>query len=149
MDNKTNIKTPKHIASADAHQFNTWDDNSNTTTIIDAYKWSNSFIDTSNKIDTPNKQPSFNLNEPFDKVLYQMKTLREAKNKDYGNAFGELFNEYGLNYSIMHLHEKLNRIKSVHKNNKANNESIKDSLIDLANYAIMTYIEMDNTMTDM
>ena len=131
MDNKTNFKTPKQNVS----QYHNWDDNnSNTTTIIDAYKWANPIVDTTDK------QPSFNLNEPFDKVLYQMKTLREAKNKDYGNAFGELFNEYGLNYSIMHLHEKLNRIKSVHKNNKANNESIKDSLIDLANYAIMTAI---------
>ena len=44
----------------------------------------------------------------------------------------------------MHLHEKLNRIKSVHKNNNANNESIKDSLIDLANYAVMSIVELDN-----
>lgn len=87
---------------------------------------------------------NLNLNDPFEKTIIEMAKLRRAKNKDYGNAFDDLFNEYGLQYSIMHLHEKLNRIKAVHKNNKANNESIKDSLIDLANYAIMTYILMDN-----
>lgn len=86
---------------------------------------------------------NLNLNDPFEKTIIEMAKLRRAKNKDYGNAFDVLFNEYGLLYSIMHLHEKLNRIKAVHKNNKANNESIKDSLIDLANYAIMTYILMD------
>ena len=87
---------------------------------------------------------NLNLNDPFEKTIIEMAKLRRAKNKDYGNAFDDLFHEYGLQYSIMHLHEKLNRIKAVHKNNKANNESIKDSLIDLANYAIMTYILMDD-----
>ena len=91
---------------------------------------------------------NLNLNDPFEKTIIEMAKLRRAKNKDYGNAFDDLFHEYGLQYSIMHLHEKLNRIKTVHKNNKANNESIKDSLIDLANYAIMTYILMDKPFID-
>ena len=82
--------------------------------------------------------------KPFNKIIFEMAELYEKKNQDYGNAFGQLFNEYGINYAIMHLHEKLNRIKSVTKNNKHNNESIKDSLIDMANYAIMTIIELNN-----
>lgn len=91
-----------------------------------------------------NNNISLDYNVPFNKIVIDMANLHEKKNKDYGNAFGQLFNEYGLNYSIMHLHEKLNRIKSVHKNNSANNESIKDSLIDLANYAVMTLVELNN-----
>lgn len=91
-----------------------------------------------------NKNYNFNPNDPFNKIIIDMAILHDKKNQDYGNAFGQLFNEYGLNLSIMHLHEKLNRIKSVHKNNSANNESIKDSLIDMANYAIMTIVELNN-----
>lgn len=91
-----------------------------------------------------NNIKKIDVSKPFNNIVYEMASLYEKKNQDYGNAFGELFNEYGLNYSIMHLHEKLNRIKSVHKNNNANNESIKDSLIDLANYAVMSIVELNN-----
>jgi hypothetical protein len=90
-----------------------------------------------------NNIKKIDVSKPFNNIVYEMASLYEKKNQDYGNAFGELFNEYGLNYSIMHLHEKLNRIKSVHKNNNANNESIKDSLIDLANYAVMSIVELN------
>ena len=86
---------------------------------------------------------SIDYSKPFNKIVIDMANLYQKKNEDYGNAFGDLFNEYGLTYSIMHLHEKLNRIKAVHKNNSANNESIKDSLIDLANYAVMTLVELN------
>ena len=88
---------------------------------------------------------SIDYNKPFNKIVVDMANLYQKKNEDYGNAFGDLFNEYGLTYSIMHLHEKLNRIKAVHKNNNANNESIKDSLIDLANYAVMTLVELNKS----
>lgn len=91
-----------------------------------------------------NNIKKIDVSKPFNNIVYEMASLYEKKNQDYGNAFGELFNEYGLNYSIMHLHEKLNRIKSVYKNNNANNESIKDSLIDLANYAVMSIVELNN-----
>ena len=87
--------------------------------------------------------PIIDENLPFNKIIIDMAKLYQAKNQDYGNAFESLFNEYGLDYAIMHLHEKLNRIKSVHKNNKHNNESIKDSLIDIANYAVMTLVELN------
>ena len=97
-----------------------------------------------NSIDNQTNLISLDYNKPFNKIVIDMANLYQKKNEDYGNAFGELFYEYGLNYSIMHLHEKLNRIKSVHKNNKHNNESIKDSLIDLANYAVMTLVEFNN-----
>lgn len=96
-------------------------------------------------IDIINNDNVLDTNKDFDKVLYNMKTLHDSKNGDYGNAFEKLFQEYGLVYAIAHLDEKLYRIKSVHKNNKANNESIKDSLIDLANYAVMTLIELNKS----
>lgn len=69
------------------------------------------------------------------------------KNKDYGNSFEKLFNKHGLMYSCIHLEEKLNRIESLAENNlesKVENESIKDSLLDIAGYAILTLISLND-----
>ena len=42
------------------------------------------------------------------------------------------------------LDDKLNRLKSLAKNSaQVRDESIRDTLLDLANYAIMTVIEME------
>ena len=42
------------------------------------------------------------------------------------------------------LDDKLNRLKSLAKNQaQVQDESIRDTLLDLANYAIMTVIEME------
>lgn len=104
----------------------------------------NNFNSSCNENTCPSNNVTLDYNQPFNKIVFDMANLYQKKNQDYGNAFGQLFSEYGMNYSIMHLHEKLNRIKSVHKNNNTNNESIKDSLIDLANYAVMTLVELIN-----
>ena len=82
----------------------------------------------------------------FSAVLSEMQEIFRKKNADYGNAFKDMYSEYGLIYPVMHLREKLNRIESIMKNGKAevSNESIKDSLQDMANYCVMTLIEIDD-----
>ena len=70
----------------------------------------------------------------------------KAKNHDYGNSFAELFNECGMTYAYGHMAEKLKRVKSLMSDEaKVNGESIRDSLLDLANYAILTIMELDKT----
>lgn len=72
--------------------------------------------------------------------------LYASKNADYGNAFGDTFKELGIVSAITRITDKTNRLKSLCKpgsDQKVNDESIQDTLIDLANYAIMTLIEMD------
>ena len=70
----------------------------------------------------------------------------KAKNHDYGNSFSELFAECGMTYAYGHMAEKLKRVKSLMSDEaKVNGESIRDSLLDLANYAILTIIELDKT----
>ena len=65
------------------------------------------------------------------------------KNMDYANSFEELFKKYGMTYSLIHLEEKMKRIENlVGGENSVNNESIKDSLLDLAGYAILTLISL-------
>lgn len=51
-----------------------------------------------------------------------------------------------MTYAYGHLAEKLERINSLRKNEaKVKEESMKDSLYDLANYAILTIMELEKT----
>ena len=70
----------------------------------------------------------------------------EVKNHDYGDSFHKLFEECGMTYAYGHIAEKLERVKSLMKDDaKVNGESMRDSLLDLANYAILTIMELDKT----
>lgn len=70
----------------------------------------------------------------------------KAKNHDYGNSFAELFKECGMTYAYGHMAEKLKRVKSLMSDEaKVKGESMRDSLLDLANYAILTIMELDKT----
>ena len=82
----------------------------------------------------------------FDSVIDEMKELHAKKNKDYKGIFHDLFKEYGMPYALGHLEEKLNRVKAITANggSAVKNEHIEDSVIDLANYALMLYVELKN-----
>lgn len=71
-----------------------------------------------------------------------MNETYEKKNNDYGDSFSKSYREYGMTMSCIRLEDKLNRLKSLIKNEQmVMDESVEDTLIDLANYAIMTIIE--------
>lgn len=66
-----------------------------------------------------------------------------AKNSDYGNSFVEVRNEFPESV-LIRLSDKLNRLKALMKDpekRKVNDESIDDTLMDLANYAILELVE--------
>lgn len=78
------------------------------------------------------------------KILDEIHETYKAKNKDYGNSFSKQYEEFGLLSSIIRITDKYERLKQLYKNNEANvkDESIEDTLLDMANYAIMTVMEM-------
>ena len=78
-------------------------------------------------------------------ITTELNELYERKNKDYGDSFHISFIEEGMAMSRIRLGDKLNRFKELTKYNsqKVKDESIRDTLIDLANYAIMTIMEID------
>ena len=84
--------------------------------------------------------------EKFKKLTAEMAALYEEKNRNYGNSFDKSLDEDGLLVSKIRLGDKFNRFNSLLKqqSNGTNDESIKDTLIDLANYAIMSIIWMEN-----
>ena len=67
--------------------------------------------------------------------------LFEKKNKDYGDAFAT----YGPVGVLVRIGDKLSRLQSISKSGvqMVNDESIRDTLIDLHNYAAMAIMLMD------
>ena len=77
----------------------------------------------------------------------ELNSIYAKKNHDYGDSFHQTFLEEGYAMSRIRLSDKLNRFKSLTKkpvlDQQVKDESIRDTLIDLANYALMTVLEME------
>ena len=67
-----------------------------------------------------------------------------AKNADYGNSFEKSYEKHGLVSAVIRLEDKLNRLESLLENDAKVNESIDDTLLDIAGYAILTLIARDS-----
>ena len=77
--------------------------------------------------------------QSFMDITANMAKTYAAKNHDYGNSFEQSCNKFGIIASVVRLGDKMNRIESLAiKKAEVKDESIKDTLLDLANYAIMT-----------
>ena len=78
-------------------------------------------------------------------ICEEINDLYDRKNHDYGDSFHQTFVEEGMAMARIRLGDKFNRFKTLSRggDQKVNDESIRDTLIDLANYAIMTVLEME------
>ncbi len=76
------------------------------------------------------------MREIADKLI----KIYEEKNKMYGNSFHDLYMDLGPISAITQILHKSNRLKYLVKTN--NLDAIKDTLIDLANYSMMTLDEI-------
>ena len=84
----------------------------------------------------------FNYKEEHKKLCDLMHETYIKKNSDYGNSFSDLYDEYGSIISEIHIREKFNRFKQLRTNESQVGESIEDTLIDMANYCLLTLLEM-------
>lgn len=81
--------------------------------------------------------------EIHQRICNSLNDLYRRKNADYGDSFGKQFEEYGIVSSAIRLEDKFNRFKNLTKNQaQVKDETIEDTLLDLANYAIMTVVEL-------
>ena len=79
----------------------------------------------------------------FDRIAAELSALYERKNKDYGDSFGRSVEKYGAISALTRISDKFNRLESlILANEKAeiNDESLDDTLKDLAAYCIMTLV---------
>ena len=76
--------------------------------------------------------------------------LYEKKNKAYGDSFHETYKKLGIISAITRITDKYNRLVNLatHTYIPENDESIQDTLLDLANYAIMTAMELDDKVLE-
>ncbi len=72
--------------------------------------------------------------------------IYKQKNQAYGDSFHDTFVEEGLAMARIRLSDKLNRFKTLSRNPNIDqaDESLTDTLLDLANYALMTILEIDS-----
>ena len=77
-------------------------------------------------------------------ITKELNAIYAAKNSDYGDAFGETYKKLGIISAVTRITDKVNRLQSLSTGNevKVLDEKIEDTVMDLANYAIMLLIEM-------
>jgi hypothetical protein len=79
--------------------------------------------------------------EQMTKIQREALELFIRKNADYGDAFAQ----YGFIGVLMRIEDKIQRSLSITKNgiNLVNDEKIRDTLLDLHNYAAMALMLLD------
>lgn len=76
------------------------------------------------------------------KLCEDIHRLYETKNMDYGDSMHPLFEKYGIEAFLILFNIKINRIESLQHNSVVHYESMEDSLMDLANYALIAITEL-------
>ena len=82
----------------------------------------------------------------FDEIVEEMKDIHKKKNADYGNNFHKRFEKWGFLTALLRLSDKMERLENIYEKGdiQVKDESVYDTLIDLANYAVMTAVEIRN-----
>jgi hypothetical protein len=87
----------------------------------------------------------------FKRISGELVNLYSRKNQDYGDAFHETYKKLGIISAITRLSDKMHRIVTLgtksSEEQQVKNESIIDTLVDLAAYSIMTIIELEENKT--
>ena len=85
-------------------------------------------------------------NDPRSQIVHMKKIQAEGlelfikKNADYGNSY----KQFGLIGVLVRLQDKMNRAMNVTQNSiQVKDETLRDTLIDLHNYAAMALMEME------
>lgn len=88
--------------------------------------------------------------EKHKELLDNLHNLYIAKNHDYGDSVHDTYEKYGLTSFLVRMEDKLNRVRTLNKNIndiQIPTEKIEDTLLDLANYAILAVLELKEEET--
>lgn len=83
----------------------------------------------------------------FRDIVDEMAKTYEKKNADYNDSFGISVRKYGNIAALTRVSDKFNRIENLILNGNAQvkDESLLDSLKDLACYCVMTVMAIENS----
>ncbi len=70
-------------------------------------------------------------------IALEVAELVEKKNRDYGNSFDKTLDEYGDTAYFLRIEDKISRLKSLSKKDAEVDESIEDTLKDIAGYTLL------------
>lgn len=78
-------------------------------------------------------------------ICLELNETYQKKNHDYGDSFGDTYRKLGIISAVTRITDKINRLTSLctkpAEEQKVLDESIDDTLMDAANYCIMTLVE--------
>ena len=79
-------------------------------------------------------------------TLQKMGDIFSVKNKKYGNSFEISVDKYGMIAALTRISDKFNRAENLilTGDTGTNDETLTDTLLDLANYCVMTAVYMKN-----
>ena len=80
-----------------------------------------------------------NYIHPFQEITNGLYETYCKKNRDYGNSFEQSLNKFGEISALIRISDKYNRLCSLitNKEQEVKDESIDDTILDMANYLIM------------
>ena len=80
-------------------------------------------------------------------ICKQLNQTYQEKNADYGDSFSETYQKLGIISAVTRISDKTNRLISLAGKPEAErmvkDETLRDTLIDLAGYAVLTLLEME------
>ena len=91
------------------------------------------------------------LTEPLDlianhkRICERLNKVYADKNHDYGNSFGETYEKLGAISAVTRISDKTSRLQSLvtKDEQRVDDERLIDTALDLANYAIMFAMELE------
>ena len=91
-------------------------------------------------------QNNINIIQTFSKIQNEGLNLFIKKNHDYGDSY----KEYGLVGVLVRLGDKIKRMQTITNKgiNLVNDETLRDTLIDLHNYSILAIMLCDENIND-
>lgn len=84
------------------------------------------------------------LFEMHKRILEEMHEIYCRKNHDYGDSMHDTYLRFGSQAYLVRMYDKLNRlcVLTNGKERRVSDETIHDTLLDLANYAICMSMEL-------
>ena len=112
---------------------------------IDKEEFEEYFVKYPYETNIKRERSTMNQVQKHKELCDQLNKTYEEKNRNYGDSFGISVKKYGYISALTRMSDKWNRLETLilNKSDGTKDESLSDTLIDLANYCLMTVMELE------